>query len=329
MEQTTIFELIGITYDSEFAVERNINKSAFGLYSSLEIAENAIKEVTSHPLWDYSAYLIKERVVNPDIRGNGFKSYRTYNCEGEKNDECLCGEFETDVFFGRHIDSISFKELSFQGRHSDRIRFKKGDIVWVLRNNSIKLGIVEATPVTPEWYNERRSYFENNFKDYPLGFGMDANYDCYVIDYIGEGDSRAHELCPKVFPVNENIPESITEQLKVKLEENSAKFRGFLKAEPLYEDDLILFNTNDPARHIWEMFGDHPLNTENFEKEEYIGLITSTIIPNILYAAVSISPLDGFLCTVGKDDIIRKMEESELTEEQQNTIKSQLKKQTT
>lgn len=100
--------------------------------------------------------------------------------------------------------------------------------------------------------------------------------------------------------------------------------------ECLNEKDIILFKTNQPAIHLLEMFGTTPFNPKDIEKEEYIGLIESVMplpMPDLSwYTTTSISPLDGFFCLVSKEDIIRKMDKSELTEEQQNKIEYYLKK---
>jgi hypothetical protein len=67
------------------------------------------------------------------------------------------------------------------------------------------------------------------------------------------------------------------------------------------------------------MFGDQPFDPNDIEKEEYIGWI-KTVISYREYLVATISPLSNFVCLVNSEDIVRRVEASELTEEQREGI---------
>jgi hypothetical protein len=49
---------------------------------------------------------------------------------------------------------------------------------------------------------------------------MDESDDCYLVyNALGEGDTRQHVECYKVFPHGKKVPESIMQKLKQKMEE--------------------------------------------------------------------------------------------------------------
>ena len=83
--------------------------------------------------------------------------------------------------------------------------------------------------------------------------------------------------------------------------------------------DIIAFRTNQPQAHVMEMFGDQPFDPNDIEKEEYIGWI-KTVISYREYLVATISPLSNFVCLVNSEDIVRRVEASELTEEQREGI---------
>ena len=83
--------------------------------------------------------------------------------------------------------------------------------------------------------------------------------------------------------------------------------------------DIIAFRTNQPQAHVMEMFGDQPFDPNDIEKDEYIGWI-KTVISYREYLVATISPLSNFVCLVNSEDIVRRVEASELTEEQREGI---------
>ena len=83
--------------------------------------------------------------------------------------------------------------------------------------------------------------------------------------------------------------------------------------------DIIAFRTNQPQAHVMEMFGHQPFDPNDIEKEEYVGWI-KTVISDKEYLVATISPLSNFVCLINSEDIVRRVEASELTKEQREGI---------
>lgn len=83
--------------------------------------------------------------------------------------------------------------------------------------------------------------------------------------------------------------------------------------------DIIAFRTNQPQVHLLEMFAHEPYNPNDIKKEEYIGWIKSVISEDV-YLIATISPMADFVCLANSEDIVRKVEEDELTEEQREGL---------
>ena len=93
----------------------------------------------------------------------------------------------------------------------------------------------------------------------------------------------------------------------------------FMDMTTYHFKDIIAFRTNQPQAHVMEMFGDQPFDPNDIEKDEYIGWI-KTVISYREYLVATISPLSNFVCLVNSEDIVRRVEASELTEEQREGI---------
>ena len=83
--------------------------------------------------------------------------------------------------------------------------------------------------------------------------------------------------------------------------------------------DIIAFRTNQPQAHVMEMFGHQPFDPNDIEKKEYVGWI-KTVISDMEYLVATISPLSNFVCLINSEDIVRRVEASELTKEQREGI---------
>ena len=86
------------------------------------------------------------------------------------------------------------------------------------------------------------------------------------------------------------------------------------------EKDIVACKTNQPQVHLLEMFGHEPFNPNDIEAKEYIGRI-KTVISESEYLITTISPLQGFVCLVNLDEIVRKVDVAELTDEQRESIR--------
>ena len=84
--------------------------------------------------------------------------------------------------------------------------------------------------------------------------------------------------------------------------------------------DIVAYKTNQPQVHLLEMFGHETFNPNDIETEEYIGWI-KTVISKNEYLIATISPLQGFVCLANLDEIVRRVDVDELTDEQRENIR--------
>ena len=107
------------------------------------------------------------------------------------------------------------------GCKEEHIRNKKGDLVWCVDGkwrDKVRLGIVYALPHSDTWYKRRLAELREVFgSDYV--FEMDEDF--YLVFFLDENESESKnhqghwERCatPFVFPVKEDIPDSIKMRL--------------------------------------------------------------------------------------------------------------------
>ena len=88
------------------------------------------------------------------------------------------------------------------------------------------------------------------------------------------------------------------------------------------KNDILRFMTSDPAAHVVRMFPYGDVKPEEVEKEEYIGRVKNVIADGKSYIISSIAPLKGFICIADAEDILGRMEEKDLTEEQRKEYHS-------
>lgn len=81
------------------------------------------------------------------------------------------------------------------------------------------------------------------------------------------------------------------------------------------EGDYVEYMTRQPEVHVERMFGYGMVSLDEIEEEKHIGRIKSVIGNGEAYQIVSIQPLQGFFCVEDCDKIIRRIDESEVTEE--------------
>lgn len=82
--------------------------------------------------------------------------------------------------------------------------------------------------------------------------------------------------------------------------------------------DYVAFLSNKPIAHLNDMFGYNDLTEDDFEKTEHIGFIKSVIGNGEAFLLFTIRPIEGFRCTAKKEDILRAVDISELTEQERN-----------
>ena len=82
--------------------------------------------------------------------------------------------------------------------------------------------------------------------------------------------------------------------------------------------DYVAFLSNKPIAHLNEMFGYNDLTEDDFEKTEHIGFIKSVIGNGEAFLLFTVRPVEGFRCTAKKENILRAVDISELTEQERN-----------
>lgn len=82
------------------------------------------------------------------------------------------------------------------------------------------------------------------------------------------------------------------------------------------KNDIVKIVTNQPGVHLMEMFGHCAFNPEEIEPREYMARIKSVIADGGAYVVTVISAPRGFVCILDPEEIIGRVNESELTQEQ-------------
>lgn len=84
------------------------------------------------------------------------------------------------------------------------------------------------------------------------------------------------------------------------------------------KDDYIEYMTNQPELHALEIVGEVNVDPEIVEMEYHVGWIESVIDNGAYYLVRSIAPLEGFRSVEKADNIVRLLNENEITEEMRN-----------
>ena len=200
--ENTIFKLIKIEYCDEKPQypEFEVNSKKLGYFSSLEKAEQAMKENIEqffNSETDFG-YWINEHVIDKTVYCAA-KSRRSYLPDGSFWDETMVTEIENE-----NVDL----EI-FSGRPVEKIRFKAGDLVEVFSRDWVFLGIVNHAPRTPEEVKRCRI------------FAFDYSSDWY--DTMSPDGSHWHTCAASAFPLR--FP--VSDELRKKLKNKFLEYRNF------------------------------------------------------------------------------------------------------
>jgi hypothetical protein len=196
-------------------------KSLIGYYSSLWQAEEVIYTETEEH-WNvffapdeycgHFCYMITEFQLDETEYYNQPETRRSYLTNGNLNDICLTCE-RGNCVYDYHWDKIFQKKHSigdFLGRTPEQIRFKKGDLVEVMDDNRVFLGIIISPPLSREVMQEGEKKREDtSFHNY--------SEDCYcVLEYDRENKTftRTFPLSVYVFPPRLSISDELRESLQ-------------------------------------------------------------------------------------------------------------------
>ena len=191
----TIFEIEQISIIGKRYPIRKTKVYPVGIYTSLERAENAMKQYVS--LWDLPytqgidelCFFIKERQINPkcyelDRIPDDFVAIRTYFINGELYEENMVER-----------DGI------FRGRPKNR-SFKIGDFVEAYNDGELSLAIVVYTPI-----------------EEPIdGVELEMEEDRYCLYILGRKKTFLRVQSQYVFPPSMPIPEKLQAKYNADLE---------------------------------------------------------------------------------------------------------------
>lgn len=82
--------------------------------------------------------------------------------------------------------------------------------------------------------------------------------------------------------------------------------------------DYVEYMTRQPEVHVEEMFGYGQVPPEEINEERHIGRIKSVIGAGEAYLIISLQPIEGFFCVENSDKILRRLSDSEVTEDMIN-----------
>jgi hypothetical protein len=173
-----------------------VSSQELGLFSSLQLAEAALPQYISEAeqYGDVYCFFIKEYATDV-LSYSMIESERVYSPTGELIDECLLSELECEAFYGRP---------------AEKIRFKEGDIVEILQDDHVELGVIFALPLSIETVQKKNLC------------SCDSSDDCYGIYYcapleqenIEKFDLHDHVPCCYVFAPRFPIPENLKLRMK-------------------------------------------------------------------------------------------------------------------
>jgi len=217
-KRKTVFKLVQYTTYGFRYPRHDVNAAEIGYFSSREKAERKmhdhIQERDERDKADdepdkrshYLGFHITEIPIDDNENTYSYNdqivSVRSYTPDGKLWDECLVSHG-----YGNGVES------KFYGRNPEDIRFHRGDIVEVLQGSGCsELGIVDCEPPSKQRYD----YLAEKAPDW---FFMDHTDDCYLIYYLGKGDTHNHPDCTDVFPPAKPVSKSIEKRLREKLSE--------------------------------------------------------------------------------------------------------------
>jgi len=180
--------------------------SLLGYYSTLARAEATLRAYASalaeddEPCREESVlgFQIVERSVD---RGLYFISGRSYTPDGQLFSESL---------------TSNEGGMEFTGREPADIRFHQGDIVEVLHGGYAELGIVQSPPPDKAYWAAKKQEYADWF--------MDDTDDCYLVFFLGEGDTHWHPQCYDVFSPSKPVSPALERKLRDKLTEMQTYF---------------------------------------------------------------------------------------------------------
>ncbi|MCL2074642.1 MAG: hypothetical protein FWH18_12020 [Marinilabiliaceae bacterium] len=198
----SIFKLIEIDYCDEKPQypEFEVSRIQIGYFSSLANAEQAMKNNIKGN--DYSSenevfgYIIEEYALDEPSYWHT-KSKRSFLPDGSFLDETLVSDLPDK--------NGDFEE--FLGRPPEKVRFASGDLVELLRGDTVTLSIVTHMPSSPEEVSEMHQRSKKNHSS-GVHLLLDASDDAYRTiepDDTKDNDTHDHPHGIQLFPLRFSV----------------------------------------------------------------------------------------------------------------------------
>lgn len=162
----------------------------------------------------------------PKFWQGSLRACRSYYGDGGFNTEVAVNDFNGDL-------------IPYLGRKVADIKFKVGDIVECVEGDELsRLGIVAAVP----WTVDEVLAFNEKMHSHVL----DYSDDCYMVYFLGSGDTHSHPLSCNVFSPARRVSLKLIEQLQKKLKEQQ-------------RNQQIMVHTSNASRRRLEQSADSVL----------------------------------------------------------------------
>lgn len=203
------FELTAVSYVSHSRYPtRRLNNIQCGYFSDLSEAEDGLRAiiktnqmVAEERRVQIMGFYLREFFLDqfPKFWQGSLRACRSYYGDGVFNTEVAVNDFNGDL-------------IPYLGRKVADIKFKVGDIVECVEGDEFsRLGIVAAVP----WTVDDVLTFDEKMRSHV----MDYSDDCYMVYFLGSGDTHSHPLSCNVFAPARTVSLKLIEQLQKKLKE--------------------------------------------------------------------------------------------------------------
>lgn len=204
------FELTAVSYVSHSRYPtRRLNNIQCGYFSDLNEAENGLRAIIKTNQMEVEerraqimCFYIREFFLDqcPKFWQGSLRSCRSYYGDGSFNTEVAVNDFNGEL-------------IPYLGRKVVDIKFKIGDIVECVEGDEFsRLGIVAALP----WTVDEVLTFDEKMRSHVL----DYSDDCYMVYFLGSGDTHSHPLSCNVFTPVRKVSLNLIEELQKKLKEH-------------------------------------------------------------------------------------------------------------
>lgn len=208
----TYFDVSMFTWNGVFKYPMEICKNAMGIFTSLEKAEDTIKNLKNNSY--YSEYFSEDADFPDEM------SHISHFEIIEKEHDSCCSDYLTvryynieGAFYGGRLVP---EETQFRGRNPEDCKYKPGDIVELIGNDCITPVIIVGMPYTAKWYEEmlsKESIFSR--EDIEKIYAQGDDVYCVFLPY---DDGHDHPKEYNLRPVRTKIPENIELFLEARYE---------------------------------------------------------------------------------------------------------------